>query len=165
MTAADDQAAAQHLAGLAHQVEYASGREPWREFLQWISRGRLGRRTGRPVVPRLSSPWQDTVSAERTGWRQLAANLNGESAFEVDYQVCLRCGLGWVEQPFTLPQYQRCGLASAGLAALRARYPGLEWHTLGDHIDGSPAFWDAADADVPGGYQQRGVCPHVTPGG
>lgn len=133
--------------------------------MQSISRGRLGRRTGRPVVPRLPSPWQDTVSAERIGWRQLAANLNRGSVFEVDYQVCLRCGLGWVEQPYTMPQYQRCGLASAGLAALRARYSRLEGHTRGGHIDGSSAFWNAAGAGVPGGCQQRGVCPHVTPGG
>jgi hypothetical protein len=165
MTADVNRAAARRLAGLADQVGYASGREPWREFWQWISRGCLGRRTGWPAVPRLPTPWQDTVSAERIGWRQRAANLDGDFAFAVDYQVCVRCGLGWVEQPYTLPQYQRCGLATAGLAALRAKYPGLEWHTLGGHIDDSPAFWAAVGADVPGGYQQRDVCPHVASGG
>lgn len=94
-----------------------------------------------------------------------AANLDGEFAFEVDYQICRRCGLGWVEQPYTLPKYQRCGLATAGLAALRADHPGLEWHTLGGHINGSPPFWAATGAGVPGGYQPRGVCPHTEPGG
>lgn len=57
------------------------------------------------------------------------------------------------------------GLASAGLAALRAEYPGLEWHTLGGHFNDSRAFWAAVGADVPGGYQQRAVCAHISPGG
>jgi hypothetical protein len=96
MTPEPEIAAARRLAGLAHQVGRASGREPMREFLQWISRGRLGRRNDRPVVPRLPTPWQDIISDERLGWRQRAANLNGEFAFAVDYQVCLRCRLGWV---------------------------------------------------------------------
>jgi hypothetical protein len=123
-----DLAAARRMAGLARQVGRACGREPWRAFVRWASRGRLGRRTSWPVVPRLPTPWQDTVSAERSGWRQRAANLDGEFAFAVDYQVCPRCRLGWVEQPYTLPRYQRGGLAAAGLAALRAEYPGLAWH-------------------------------------
>jgi hypothetical protein len=50
----------------------------------------------------LTTPWQDTVSANRLGWRQRAANLNGELAFAVTYQLCHRCRLGWVEQPYTL---------------------------------------------------------------
>ncbi|MEV6868426.1 hypothetical protein AB0M44_46535 [Streptosporangium subroseum] len=75
----------------------------------------------------MGTPWQDTISGERTGWRIRAANLNEEFAFAVDYQIC-RCGLGWVEHPHTLPQYQRCGLAGAGLAALRAENPGLLAH-------------------------------------
>lgn len=73
--------------------------------------------------------------------------------------------IGWVEQPYTQPVYQRRGLAAAGLAALRAEYPGFAWHTLGGHINGSPAFWDTVGADVPGGYRQRGVCRHITAGG
>ena len=47
-----------------------SGREPWREVLLWLTRGRWGRRPGWPVVPRLTTPWQDTVSGERPGWRK-----------------------------------------------------------------------------------------------
>lgn len=66
----DDSQAAHRLAGQAHQVGYASGREPWREAVQWITRGRFGRRHGWPVVPMLTTPWQDTVSANRIGWRQ-----------------------------------------------------------------------------------------------
>jgi hypothetical protein len=84
--------------------------------------------------------------------------------FEVDYQICPRCRLGWVEQPHTPPRYQRRGLARAGLAALRAEHPGLSWHTLGGYINDSPDFWDTVGVDVPGGYQPREVCPHVTTG-
>lgn len=150
-----------------------SGREPWREVLLWLTRGRWGRRPGWPVVPRLTTPWQDTVSGERPGWRTRAANLRSgdgvdgreDYAFAVDYQICRRCHLGWVEQPYTPPQYRRRGLAAAGLAALRAENPGLSWHTLGGHIDGSPAFWNRAGTGVSGGYEPRGVCVHVTAGG
>ncbi|KPM52674.1 hypothetical protein ACG83_30150 [Frankia sp. R43] len=63
-----------------------------------------------------------------------------------------------------MEKYQRCGLASAGLAALRADHPGLSWHTLGGHARSSQPFWAAVATAVPGGYQQRGVCPHVTTG-
>lgn len=161
----DDIAAAQHLASQAHKVRRASGREPWRELIRWLSRGRYGQRHGWPEVPQLNAPWQDTLSAERHGWRQRAANLHGEEAFAVDYEICRRCRLGWVEQPFTLPRYQRCGLASAGLAALRAEHPGLAGHTLGGHFDDSEPFWTAAGTGVPGGYQQRDVCLHITAGG
>jgi len=151
----DDKAAARHLAGLAHRVAYdPPEREPWREFVQRISRGRFGR----------PQPWQDTDCWERRGWRTRAADLNGQPAFSVDYRVCRRCGLGWVEWPDTLRPYRRCGLASAGLTELRAKYPDLAWHTLGGHIGDSAAFWDAIGADVPGGYRQREPCPHVTRG-
>lgn len=167
-------AAIRQLIARVDQVGRASGHEPWREVLLRLSRGRCGRRTGHPAVPRLSTPWQDTVSAERPGWRMRAANLRSpdgedlardEYAFEVDYQICAVCRTGWVEQPYTLPAYQRRGLAAAGLAALRAEHPGFAWHTLGGHINGSSAFWDRIGADVPGGYQPREVCPHITAGG
>ena len=65
-----------------------------------------------------------------------------------------------MEQPYTVPEYQRCGLAAAGLAALRAEYHGLEWHTLGGHFRDSEAFWSAAGAAVAGGYKKRDMCPH-----
>jgi len=159
-----DVQAARLLAERAHEVGRGSGRKTWREALQWISRGRLGRPKGWPTVPRLSTPWQDTVSAERIGWRERAANLDGEIVFAVDYQICHRCRRGWVEQPHTDPEYRRCGLASAGLAALRAEHPDLSWHTLGGHFPDSRAFWIAVGNGVPGLYQQRQLCPHVSPG-
>ncbi|GAB3977164.1 hypothetical protein GCM10029978_066130 [Actinoallomurus acanthiterrae] len=55
----DARNAAVLLAGRAAQVARVSGREWWREVLRWMSRGRLGRRRGWPVVPRLDAPWQD----------------------------------------------------------------------------------------------------------
>ncbi|WP_274565038.1 hypothetical protein [Streptomyces spiramyceticus] len=116
-------------------------------------------------MPELGTSWQDTISAERIGWRQRAANLDGEFVFAVDYQLCRGCRLGWVEQPHTLPEYQRCGLAAAGLAALRIEHPGLAWHTLGGHLTESKGFWAAVGADVPGGYQQRGPCAHINASG
>lgn len=161
MAIGDEIQAAQALAGRIHEVGHASGREPLREALQWISRGRLGQRHSWPVVPRLGTPWQDTISPERTGWRQRAANLDEEPVFAVDYRVCRRCQLGWVEQPHTDPPYQRCGLATAGLAALRAEHPDIAWHTLGGHLSDSRAFWTAVGAQVPGGYQQRPLCLHA----
>lgn len=62
----DDARAARRLAAQARQVGRVSGRQGWREALRWISRGRLGRRTGWPSVPQLDTPWRDTVSAERS---------------------------------------------------------------------------------------------------
>jgi hypothetical protein len=157
----DNARAARRLAAQAHQVGRVSGRQPWREALRWISRGRLGWHTGWPSVPQLDTPWQDTVSAERSGWRLRRAFLDSEQVFRVDYQVCRRCQLGWVEQPYTDPDYQRCGLAAAGLAALHGEHVGLSWHTLGGHSHDSEAFWAKVGADVTGGYQRRDVCPHV----
>ncbi len=171
-----DEAIRQLLARTA-EVGRASGREAWREVLLWLTRGRWGRRNSWPVVPRLGAPWQDTVSAERPGWRTRAANVPRQMAhdagfvfdddfvFTVDYQICRRCRLGWVEQPYTQPAFQRRGVARAGLARLRAEYPGFAWHTLGGHINGSPPFWDAVGAGVTGGYRPRAVCQHVTAGG
>ena len=123
------------------------------------------------MIPRLPHPWQDTVTAERIGWRQRAANLadpanrEGEFVFAVDYRVCRRCALGWVEQPYTIPRYQRLGITSAGLAALRDEHPGVAWHTLGGHLGDARQFWSAVGEGVAGGYRQRGLCKHVRPGG
>ena len=103
-------AAIRQLIARVDEVGRVSGREPWREVLLWLSRGRWGRGTERPVVPRLNAPWQDSVSAERPGWRMRAANLRSpdgedlgrdECAFEVDCQTCAACRIGWVEQPYT----------------------------------------------------------------
>ncbi|GAB2509313.1 hypothetical protein GCM10026982_39530 [Nocardiopsis aegyptia] len=146
-------------------VGRVSGRDPWCAALRWVSGGRLGNSHCWPVVPQLDTPWQDTVSPERTGWRQRAANLHGESIFAVDYRICRRSRTGWVEQPHTWPQYQRCGLAGAGLSALRAEHPGLAWHTLGGHLRDSRPFWDAVGTTVPGGYKKRPLCSHIKANG
>jgi hypothetical protein len=123
----DDSRAAQRLAGHAHQVGYVSGREPWREIIQWLTRGRFGRRRGWPTVPTLATPWQDTVSANRIGWRERAANLDGEVAFAVGLPVvssektplcCIRAGqlpcqpLGQRPTPRGCDQVIRCFYAA-----------------------------------------------------
>ena len=165
MATVEDTQAAQQLVGqAATHVGRVSGRKPLRAALQWVTRGTLGRDHGWPSVPILGTPWHDTISPERRGWRQRAAYPDGDHAFAVDYQTCRRCRLGWVEHPYTDERYQRCGLASAGPATLRAEHPGLAWHTLGGHFPDSRAFWAAVGADVPGSYQQRPVCSHVTSG-
>lgn len=74
----------------------------------------------------------------------------------------MRIGLG--EEPYTDPDYQRCGLAASALAALRHEHPGLSWHTLGGNFPDSRAFWSAVGADVPGGYSKHIICPHQTAG-
>lgn len=159
-----EKAAARTLAAAAGQVAFAQ-RFTYRRrrWLRRISHGRLGR--GAPPVVHLDSPWQDTLSFERgsDGWRARIANLNGDEAFGVDYRICRRCRSGWVEQPFTYPPYQRCGLASAALAQLRAEHPGHSWHTLGGHEHDARAFWDEVGATVPGGYRQHRLCPHLDP--
>lgn len=168
MTDRDNSRAARYLASQADRVTRASGREPLRAMWQWVTRGRVVaelRPWYWPVVPRLDGPWQDTISGERVGWRSRSAWLGDDDfAFAVCYRICRRCRLGWVEEPYTLPKYQRCGLARAGLERLRVEHPGLAWHTLGGHSRSSQAFWAAVSADVPGGYQQRKLCPHVKPG-
>lgn len=139
-----------------------------RARISWINRCRVlvyrssHGRWGRPRpqnVPDLGTPWQDVLSLERgsEGWRQRSAHLDGEEVFGVDYLICRRCGLGWVEQPYTREDCQRLGLATAALAALREEHPGLSWHTLGGHY-AAPQFWDAVGADVDGGYQRRDLC-------
>jgi hypothetical protein len=112
----------------------------------WIRRGEI---PGQPTRP---------------GWRERAAYLDPEEVFAVDYQICHRCGLGRVEEPYTHPDYQRCGLAAAALAAVRSEHPGLEWHTLGGHFRDTEPFWYAVGAEVNGGYTKRGICPHRTAG-
>lgn len=162
----EDRDAARKLAAQAMSPsEPMSGRVSARAALGWMTGGRrLVRQRGRAIVPYPSALWRDTVSPLRAGWRQRAARLGGQEVFAVDYQFCLRCGMGWVEEPYTIPEYERCGLASAGLAALRAEHPGLQWHTLGGHLSESEPFWRAVGAGVPGGYRKCRVCPHRTSG-
>lgn len=161
-TTDDSRREALQLAQQTDQMVRVSGRQPLRAAVRWITRGRYGHRHGWPVIPEINAPWQDTVSHERDGWRMRAANLHGDRVFAVDYVTCRRCGLGWVEMPHTSPEYQRCGLAAAGLAALRAEHSGLFWHTLGGHFRDSIPFWASVGARVPGGYQQKATCSHIS---
>ncbi|GAB2769993.1 hypothetical protein GCM10027091_01510 [Streptomyces daliensis] len=109
-----------------------------------------------------TGPWIDRKASpfERTGWRVRAAELHDEEAFAVTYWVCNRCCRAWVEWPYTAPDYQRCGLARAGLAALRSDNPGVAWHTLGGHEREAVPFWQAMGDDVPGSYEPRESCEH-----
>jgi len=153
----EDRRAAEQLAAQAlEQVERVSGRDPWRAVLRWLTGGRLGRRAGWPVVPALGTPWQDTISPERPGWRRRAAYLHGGDdqdegfVFAVDYWVRRRCQMGWVEHPYTVPRYERCGVASAGLAALRAEHPGVMsgWVPSCNERQGGDAQWSDMVATV-----------------
>ncbi|MEU4932887.1 hypothetical protein AB0G54_41445 [Streptomyces yokosukanensis] len=92
-----------------------------------------------PLVPSL----QQTAQT-RPGWRERAANLAANVAFAIYYTVCARCGLGWVEQPYTMEKYHRCGLVTAGLEALRLEHLDVSWHTLGGHFQDSPGRVDGA---------------------
>ncbi|MCB5165140.1 hypothetical protein LG634_09910 [Streptomyces bambusae] len=84
--------------------------------------------------------------------------------FSIDYRVCSACRLAWVEEPYTEPEYQGFGLASAGLAALRDEYGDVSWHTLGGHLREAKPFWAAVGTGVPGEYQRRALCSHVSNG-
>jgi hypothetical protein len=157
--------AARALVGLATtEVGHTPDQENTRSTLRWLMRGPQYRRRGRQAELEPDTPWRDTRSANRPGWRERAAYLDGQEVFAVDYQVCRICGLGWVEEPYTDPDYQRCGLAAAALAALRSEHQGLEWHTLGGHFRDTEPFWSAVGADVKGAYIKRGVCSHRTVG-
>lgn len=141
----DDQqaAAVRYLVTHPEQVGRASGREPVREALLWLTRGRWPRQHGWPVVPRLGTPWQDTVSNERIGWRMCTANPRGhdtgygdtrdEFVFEVDYQPCHQCRIGWVEQPHTLERRHppRRPLTNFG----------TETGAEGDHVASATTFY------------------------
>lgn len=152
------------LAGQADQVRRAIGGDWWIMLLRRLSHRRLGRRRDWPRIRDLGSPWQDNIAVERTGWRSRAAWLDGDQVFTVDYRVCQRCRTGWVEGPSTDEPLRRCGLAAAGLGALRTEYPGLTWYTLGGHFVQSRPFWATVGRGVPGGYQQSPLCPHVEAG-
>lgn len=130
----------------------------FRRFTRWLWEGQPRRGSGADVS------WRDTWSEERPTWRERAAYLANGQVFAADYQICRRCRLGWVEQPWTHDEYLRCGLATAGLAALRLENPGLEWHTLGGHLNESVAFWRTVGEGVEGGYTQRAICPHRSNG-
>ena len=161
MATEEDREAARSLAAVARlAVARVPGGDPARTVLgrgrSWLL-SRMDRARGKEHP---GTGWRDSWSRERPGWRERAAYLGGNEVFSVDFQVCRRCRLGWVEQPSTVAKYRRCGLATAALAALRSEHPGIEWHTLGGHLADSVPFWLSAGAGIPGGYTQRDPCPH-----
>jgi hypothetical protein len=164
LTPDQDAAVRRLLAQATTHVGRAPDYRTVRALARWATRGRLGRHRAWSSTPRLGTPWEDSDSVERADWRTRAAYVDDtdEPVFEIDYRVCRRCGLGWVELPFTLPAYQRRGLAAVALAALRADHPGVAWHTLGGHERDAVPFWTAAGEGVPGGYQQHDQCRHIT---
>ena len=159
----DDQQSARELAARAETHVRWVSRDRLRRAVIWASQGRFGRRSTWPSVPALEIGWQDNPSDRGMSWRERAAYLNSQPVFEVDYQVCCRCRAGWVEEPWTEDRYTRCGLAAAGLAALRTEHPGFSWYTAGGHMPDSEPFWRAVAAGVPGAYQHHEICAHRSP--
>lgn len=157
----DIRQAARHLAGQVQHVAHASGREPWREILQRLTRGKYGRRQGWARHPRPEHPLAGHHLRRTTRLAYPQRPHRQRLRDPLDYRTCPPCRLGWVENPYTHPRYRRNGLAAITLAQLRREHPGLRWHTLGGHFRDSRAFWTAVGADVPGGYQQRPPCSHV----
>jgi GNAT superfamily N-acetyltransferase len=139
------------------------GRTPLRSALYWLTRGRIDKRPSYILddVPRLDTPWQDTVSGRYFGWRCREAVLQGEFAFAVEYVICRTCRIGWVDNPYTAEEYQGHGLGSAGLRALREENPDLEWYTGSGHLSHSRPFWQVVGQRVPGGYRPRDLCDHL----
>jgi hypothetical protein len=158
----DDRQAARELAALATRVGWAS-RDRLRRAAIWVTRGRVGHRRSWTVVRTPETGWQDNPSDRGMIWRERAAYLNGQPVFGVDYQVCRRCRAGWAEEPWTEDRYTRCGLAAAGLAALRAEHPGVSWYTAGGHMPDVEPFWQAIATGIPGGYQRHKICVHRSP--
>lgn len=160
---ADHQQTAAALVGRASEVTFAEDPDLWRRRLNRLSGGVLGRHRRWRSAPRTDAPWEDVPSFERVGWRERVALHEDDGVFSVEYHVCRRCRLGWVEYPYTDPRFRRAGLAAAGLAALRAEHAdsGLSWHTLGGHGQDSRQFWDRVGETVPGAYRQRERCVHI----
>jgi hypothetical protein len=155
----DERQAAQLLASNADVVvQRQSDPQVW-QVLMRLSGGRL--RPRKRVEPG-SDGWHDTASFEHRTWRTRAAYLRGAEVFGVDYVVCAVCRLGYVDNPYTVDTLQRCGLASAGLAAVRSDNPGIAWHTYSGHLGfEAEGFWSAIGKTVPGGYIHRALCEHI----
>src|SRR5579859_3941351 len=106
VTPEDDRQSARELAAQAANVRWAS-RDRLRRAVIRASGGRFGRRRGWLVVPVPGRGWQDNPSDRGMRWRERAAYLNSQRVFGVDYQVCRRCQVGWVEDPWTEESYTR----------------------------------------------------------
>ncbi|MDG4835314.1 hypothetical protein O7631_02145 [Micromonospora sp. WMMD967] len=66
-----------------------------------------------------------------------------------------------MDKPYTAEEYQRKGLASAALRALREENSGMTWSTGSGHMSDAKAFWIAVGTGVPGEYKQRELCEHI----
>jgi hypothetical protein len=86
--------------------------------------------------------------------------LNGESAFAVEYLICRTYGVGWVAKSYTAEEFQRNGLASAALRAVRNENPGLSWHTGSGHLTDSKPFRAAVGEGVKGRCLPAELCVH-----
>ncbi|GLZ82035.1 hypothetical protein Afil01_68420 [Actinorhabdospora filicis] len=136
------------LAGRAREVTWVNGPGGARGLLRRITRGRLGRSRPFERVTLPGAPWQDAPSPNLYGWRERAANEDGQTRFAVDYLVCGECALGWLEEPFRHQSHEGTGLAAACLAALGADHPGRTWHALpGGRMDAA-GYWDVTEAPL-----------------
>jgi hypothetical protein len=128
---------------------------------------RLAAAAGEPLAEEALpvTGWHDSGDGDRPGWRTRAAYLEGDMVFSVGYVICRPCALGLVEWPNTDQRVRRCGLATAGLAALRADHPRLPWHTFSGHSGADAAsVLGAVGGGVRGGYvqwQRDGSCERI----
>ncbi len=165
MADVEEREAARALATQARNVTWAADGTPWQRFLRAISGGRWGRQPSGWTVIRLDAPWQDTSSSERPGWRERAANLAGDVAFAVDYTVCAACRIGWVEWPYTMEKYQRCGLATAGLeASSTPACPGTPWAATSRTPAPSGLLSAQACQEAISSARHAHTCPRDEPG-
>ena len=85
MASDEDRRAARVLAGLAiTEVARALGEETARSPLRWLTGGRWPRQRDWLDDPGPDTPWRDTRSVNRPGWRERAAYLHGEGVLAVD---------------------------------------------------------------------------------
>jgi hypothetical protein len=81
----------------------------------------------------------------------------------VDFQICRPCKLGWVEQPYTDRRISGADSPQRPCAPCASSILVLAGTILGGHFRDSEPFWSAVGINVPGGYEQRKVCPHRPP--
>lgn len=162
MTSEEDLKSARMLAAVAHVgVVRIRGGNPGAQSTPERVKSRLwGLLEQQLGIEQPAAGWLDAWSQNRPSWRVRAARLHGDEIFGVDYTVCHRCRLAWVEEPATHEPYRRCGLAKAALAALSGEHHSMQWHTLGGHLSDAVPFWGAVAAGVPGGYTKHPICRH-----
>jgi hypothetical protein len=158
----EDLKSARMLAEVAHVgVVRLRGENPGARSITERTKSRLwGLLEQRLGIEQPTAGWLDAWSRNRPSWRVRAARLHDDEIFGVDYNICRRCGLAWVEEPATSEAYRRCGLAKAAFAALCAEHPSMRWHTLGGHLSEAIPFWEVVAVGVPGGYAKYPICRH-----